>query len=163
MDELVIARAVHVLGVVFWIGGVAMVTTVLLPTLAGMQSVAEAVKFFSRFRQRFAAQARISTLLVGISGFYMIYALDIWQRFTQWQYWWMHAMVLVWLFFSVMLFVMEPRSRRQATASSQLPERTEVSSDVFVRIQRKHLFLLIVSLLTIAGAVAGSHGWLIGF
>lgn len=163
MDELVIARALHVLGVVFWIGGVAMVTTVLLPTLAGMQSAAEAMKFFSRFRQRFAAQARISTLLVGVSGFYMVHALDVWQRFTQWQYWWMHAMVLVWLFFSVMLFILEPRNRRRMTASTQLPEQSAIMPETFIRIQRKHLFLLILSLLTIAGAVAGSHGWLIGF
>jgi uncharacterized membrane protein len=31
MDELVIARAIHIVGVVLWIGGVAFVTTVLLP------------------------------------------------------------------------------------------------------------------------------------
>jgi uncharacterized membrane protein len=157
MDDIVIARVLHVLGVVLWIGGVAMVTFVLLPNLARMQSATDAMAFFSRFRQRFAAQARIYTLLVGLSGFYMVYALNIWQRFMQWQYWWMHTMVLIWLLFSVMLFVMEPRSRRQAATSTQ----TGVSPETFVRIQRKHLFLLILSLLTIAGAVAGSHGWLI--
>ncbi len=93
-----------------------MVTFVLLPTLARMQSPTDAMAFFSRFRQRFAAQARSSTLIVGLSGFYMVYILDAWQRFMQWQYWWMHTMVLIWLLFSVMLFVMEPRSRRQAAA-----------------------------------------------
>lgn len=157
MDDIVFARVLHVLGVVLWIGGVAMVTFVLLPNLARMQSAVEAMAFFSRFRQRFAAQARIYTLLVGLSGFYMVYALNVWQRFMQWQYWWMHTMVLIWLLFSVMLFVMEPRSRRQPTASAQ----KDVSSETFVRIQHKHLFLLLLSLITIAGAVAGSHGWLI--
>lgn len=158
MDEFVFARALHVLGVVLWIGGVAMVTTVLLPILARMQSAAEAMEFFSRFRQRFAAQARFATLVVGLSGFYMVYVLDAWQRFTQWQYWWMHTMVLIWLLFSVMLFVMEPRSRRSQTGA---PVQTNVSPETFVKIQRKHMFLLILSLITIAGAVAGSHGWLI--
>ena len=158
MDEFVFARVLHVLGVVLWIGGVAMVTTVLLPTLARMQSATEAMAFFDRFRRQFAAQARFSTLVVGLSGFYMVYVLDAWQRFTQWQYWWMHTMVLIWLLFSVMLFVMEPRGRRsQATA----PVQTNVSAETFVNIQRKHLFLLILSLITIAGAMAGSHGWLI--
>jgi uncharacterized membrane protein len=157
MDDIVFARVLHVLGVVLWIGGVAMVTFVLLPNLARMQSAAEAMVFFSRFRQRFAAQARFYTLLVGLSGFYMMYALNVWQRFMQWQYWWMHTMVLIWLLFSVMLFIMEPRSRRQAAASPQ----KEVLPETFVRIQRKHLFLLLLSLITIAGAVAGSHGWLI--
>ncbi len=159
MDEFVLARVLHVLGVVLWIGGVAMVTTVLLPTLARMQSTAEAMAFFGQFRCRFAAQARFSTLLVGITGFYMIYVLDAWQRFTQWQYWWMHAMVLMWLLFSAMLFIVEPRDRRrQATDASK---QKHISPEVFIRIQRKHLMLLVLSLITIAGAIAGSHGWLI--
>lgn len=158
MDEFVLARVLHVLGVVLWIGGVAMVTTVLLPTLARMQSPAEAMEFFVRFRQRFAAQARASTLIVGLSGFYMVYLLDAWHRFMQWQYWWMHTMVLIWLLFSVMLFVMEPRGRRNLAAA---PAQKDISAEKFISIQRKHLFLLIMSLITIAGAVAGSHGWLI--
>ena len=35
MDELTVARALHVLGVVLWIGGVGFVTTVLLPAVGG--------------------------------------------------------------------------------------------------------------------------------
>lgn len=134
-----------------------MVTFVLLPTLARMQPATDAMAFFSRFRQRFAAQARFSTLIVGLSGFYMVHALNAWPRFMQWQYWWMHMMVVIWIFFSVMLFVMEPRGRRQGAT----PVQQDVSPETFAKIQRKHLFLLILSLLTIAGAVAGSHGWLI--
>lgn len=158
MDEFVFARVLHVLGVVLWMGGVAMVTTVLLPALARMQPATEAMVFFEQFKRRFAAQARFSTLFVGLTGFYMVYVLDAWHRFTQWQYWWMHTMVLIWLLFSVMLFVMEPRGRRRQTNASV---QTNVSAETFVRIQRKHLVLLMLSLLTIAGAVAGSHGWLI--
>jgi uncharacterized membrane protein len=33
MDDVLIARALHVLAVVIWIGGVAMVTTVVLPAV----------------------------------------------------------------------------------------------------------------------------------
>jgi uncharacterized membrane protein len=33
MDDVTIARALHVLSVVLWIGGVGFVTTVLLPTV----------------------------------------------------------------------------------------------------------------------------------
>ena len=33
MDDVVIARALHVLGVVVWIGGVSMVTTIALPAI----------------------------------------------------------------------------------------------------------------------------------
>lgn len=157
MSEYVLARVIHVLSVVLWIGGVAMVTTVLLPTLARMQSPSEAMAFFERFRCRFAAQARYTTLLVGLSGFYMVYVLDAWHRFTEWQYWWMHTMVFIWIVFSVMLFVFEPRARRR---QSDMPVQA-VSANTFSKIQRMHWVLLILSLITIAGAVAGSHGWLL--
>lgn len=159
MDEFILARVIHVLSVVLWIGGVAMVTTVLLPTLARMQSPAEAMTFFANFRRRFATQARYTTLLVGLSGFYMVYVLDAWHRFAAWQYWWMHTMVFIWLVFSVMLFVMEPRARRRQSQSSTPVQN--VSADTFVKIQRMHWILLSLSLITVAGAVAGSHGWLL--
>ena len=157
MDDFVLPRVVHVLSVVLWIGGVAMVTLILLPVLQQMASPKEAMAFFSNFRRRFAAQARLTTLLVGISGFYMTFVLDAWHRFTQWQYWWMHTMVLIWLLFTFMLFVVEPKSRKQTEA----PALQNITAQTLVNVQRKHMRLLILSLITIAGAVAGSHGWLI--
>ena len=157
MDEFALARTLHVLGVVLWIGGVAMVTTVLLPTLSQLRPASDELAFFDRFRRRFARQARYTTLLVGFSGFYMIYVLNAWHRFTEWHYWWMHAMVFIWLIFTIMLFVMEPRARRaQQTAPAQLNSEKKLT-----KLQRVHWILLILSLITVAGAVAGSHGWLI--
>lgn len=156
MDDFVLARVVHVLSVVLWIGGVAMVTLILLPVLKQMSSPGDAMVFFTSFRRRFAAQARITTLLVGLSGFYMTFILDAWYRFIQWQYWWMHSMVLIWLLFTFMLFVAEPKSRKQVKSPPQ-----NITMQTFSAIQRKHMILLVLSLLTIAGAVAGSHGWLI--
>lgn len=155
MDEFVFARVLHVLGVVFWIGGVAMVTTVLLPTVAKMKSIEERVEFFELLESRFARQARLTTLLVGVSGFYMVHILDAWSRFTELQYWWMHAMVLVWGVFTLMLFVLEPWVLHQWFAS----RARNKSVQTFALIQRLHWFLLSISLITIAGAVAGSHGW----
>ncbi len=159
MDEFIFARVLHVLSVVLWIGGVAMVTTVLLPVLSQTKTVSERMVFFERFRCRFAAQARYTTLIVGLSGFYMVHVLDAWHRFMLLNYWWMHAMVLIWLVFSVMLFILVPLAKRR-----QLLEVTEqslvVSEKAFVKIQRMHWILLILSLITVAGAVAGSHGWL---
>jgi uncharacterized membrane protein len=157
MDEFALARTLHVLGVVLWIGGVAMVTTVLLPTLSRLRPASDALAFFDRFRRRFARQARYTTLLVGLSGFYMIYVLNAWHRFTEWHYWWMHAMVFIWLIFTIMLFVIEPRARRaQHTVPAQLDSEKKLT-----KLQRVHWILLLLSLITVAGAVAGSHGWLI--
>ncbi len=68
MNEFVLARVLHVLGVVLWIGGVAMVTTVLLPSVRRMKTPEERVAFFEAVERRFASQARGTTLLTGLTG-----------------------------------------------------------------------------------------------
>ncbi|BCT68620.1 hypothetical protein [Nitrosospira sp. NRS527] len=157
MDEFAFARVVHVLGVVLWIGGVAMVTTVLIPAMAQMRSASERTEFFARIEGRFAPQARFVTLLVGLSGFYMVHFLNAWSRFAELGFWWMHAMVLVWLIFTLMLFVVEPLVlRKQAPKTAQ-----HDAEKTFRRMRRMHWILLGLSLVTIAGAVAGSHGWML--
>jgi uncharacterized membrane protein len=158
VDEFVLARVLHVLGVVLWIGGVAMVTTVLFPVLAPMKTATERMDFFHRFRRRFAIQARFTTLIVGVTGFYMVHVMDAWHRFMTLHYWWMHAMVLVWVIFTMMLFVMMPLAQRRQQQGKQSSAMLEKS---FVKIQRMHRILLVLSLITVAGAVAGSHGWLL--
>lgn len=152
-----VARAVHVIGVVFWIGGVAMVTTVLLPAVARLGADEDALAFFERLERGFGRQARWTTALVGASGFYLVIALDLWHRFLEPRYWWMGAMVAVWAIFTLLLFVLEPlvlhrwfeaRARSDAQGTLRL-------------VTRLHWVLLILSLITIAGAVAGSHGVLL--
>jgi uncharacterized membrane protein len=54
MDDVAIARALHVLAIVWWIGGVAMVTMVLLPNARASQT---GVALFQMAERRFAAQA----------------------------------------------------------------------------------------------------------
>lgn len=156
MDKLIVARAIHVVGVVLWIGGVAFVTTVLLPAVRRMKSPQDRVSFFERIERNFAWQSRVTTLLVGVSGFYITAAWNLWSRFESPGYWWMHAMVFVWAVFTVMLFVAEPLflHRWFITRAKEEPEST------FLLIERMHRILLTVSLLTVLGAVAGSHGWL---
>src|SRR5687768_10499129 len=99
-----LARAAHVLGVVLWIGGVAMVTTVLLPALSKRSADADALALFERLEQDFGRQARWTTALVGITGFYLAVALDLWHRFAEPRYWWMSAMVAIWAIFTLLLF-----------------------------------------------------------
>ena len=154
MDDFLLARVVHVLGVVLWIGGVAFVTTILLPGMKKVATPAERVIMFERMESDFAWQARLTTLLTGASGFYMLYILDAWERFSDPSYWWLHAMLAIWLIFTMMLFVLEPLVlhklfERRARAN---PEGT------LAMIQRLHWVLLSTSLITVAGAVAGVHG-----
>jgi uncharacterized membrane protein len=154
MDDVTIARVLHVVGVVLWIGGVGFVTSVLLPAVRRIQDPQERVAFFEQIEGKFAVQAKVTTLMVGVSGFYIIAAWDLWSRFETAAYWWMHAMVLVWLLFTVILFIAEPLflHRWFLTKARQEPEGT------FRLIEKLHWFLLAISTLTILGAVAGSHG-----
>lgn len=155
MVDFTIARVVHILSVVLWIGGVSMVTSVIIPAVKRMKSPEERAETFEKIEGRFSLQAKITTILTGLSGFYMLYVLDGWHRFLELRYWWLHAMVLVWLIFSLVLFVFEPfvLHRLYRKYAKTAPEKT------FRLLQRGHWILLILSLLTIAGAVAGSHGW----
>ena len=154
MTDFAVARVLHVLAVVLWIGGVGMVTTVLLPSIRGLYPPAQRFAAFHALEARFARQARITTAIAGASGFYMVWRLAAWDRFHTPGFWWMHAMVMTWLVFTLMLFVIEPLflerllSRRAAVA----PEAT------FRLVERLHRGLLGLSLLTVAGAVAGSLG-----
>src|SRR5688572_30794462 len=154
MDTSGIARAIHVLAVVLWIGGVAMVTTVLLPAVQRQIKNVEQVEFFERLESRFAAQARWTTLLAGVTGFWLVWRFDLWARFAEARFWWMHAMVAVWALFTLMLFVLEPLYLHRA-----LRERSRRDpAGTLALILRFHWVLLLLSLVTVFGAVAGSHG-----
>ena len=73
-----------------------------------MKDPQDRVSFFERVERNFAWQARVTTLLVGVSGIYITTVWDLWSRFESPGYWWMHAMVFVWIVFIVVLFVAEP-------------------------------------------------------
>ena len=149
MDTVTIARIIHILSIVFWIGGVAMVTTVVTPLINK-----NGFDIFDKVEHNFSKQAKISTLLAGISGFYMIYELNIWSRFFSLDFWWMHAMVLIWTLFTLVLFIFEPLflDKLFRKYSSSHPKETARFISVF------HWVLLLLSLLTISGAMYGVHG-----
>ena len=95
MEQYIIGRVLHVLGVVLWIGGVAMVTTVLLPVSRSKKRPEERVAFFERIESRFAWQARVTILLTGITGIWMLSLIDSWSRYQSLSFWWLHAMTAV--------------------------------------------------------------------
>lgn len=154
MDSLTIARALHVLAIVHWIGGVAMVTLVLLPVIRNHVSPEKRLAMFEMIEGRFAFQARISTLIAGGTGLYMTHAYGAWYRLADPGFWWMHAMVAVWAIFSVVLFIVEPLflHRWFNERATRDPEGT------FRIVQRMHVLLLTASLITVGAAVLGAHG-----
>lgn len=86
MEYITFARVLHVLAVVLWIGGVAMVTTVLIPAIKKLKSKEDQIHTFEQIEGRFALQAKITTLITAITGFYMMYELDAWDRYLDVRY-----------------------------------------------------------------------------
>lgn len=154
--SLALARVLHVVGVVLWIGGVAFVTTVVIPTLRRLPSGEERLRLFEAIEGRFAVQARVVTLVTGVAGVYMVQGLGAWGRYLDLSFWWLHLMTLVWLIFTLVLFVLEPLFlHRWFRAFAQRD-----SDSAFRLLHRFHVLLLTVSLIAIAGAVAGVRGFL---
>jgi uncharacterized membrane protein len=152
MADLALARVLHVLAVVLWIGGVAMVTMVVLPAARAARDPEQ----FLRVERRFATQARWSVIVAGASGLYLVERMGLWPRFAEARFWWMHAMVALWLAYALALFVLEPFFLRARFAA-----RLQRDPDgALQRMYRHHWLVLGLSLLTVAGAAAGSHALL---
>ena len=149
-DHFVIARVIHIIAVVLWIGGVAFVTTVLIPTIRTSQTPTERLSTFELLESKFSLQAKVTTTAAGLSGFYMLHVTNAWSSAQ----WWIYLMMLVWLIFSIVLFILEPLFLHQwfHQKARENPEKS------FLVLQLMHVLLLLVSLAAIAGGVAGAHG-----
>lgn len=150
-----LARILHVLAIVIWIGGVSMVTVVIIPAIKKMKKKENQMESFEQIEGRFAVVAKVMTIVTGITGFYMIHYLGAWDRYFSVKYWWIHAMTLVWLIFSLILFVLEPFVLHRLFRKYM----NENSRKTFEIMHRVHWVLLIFSMLAILGVVAGGHGW----
>jgi uncharacterized membrane protein len=72
MDNIALARALHVLAIVIWIGGVSMATTVVLPAVRRGYLGADRLRALQAIERRFVWQARTAIIVVALSGLYMI-------------------------------------------------------------------------------------------
>lgn len=155
MDDVALARALHVLGVVIWIGGASMATTVILQALRHGDLGDNRLAVFEAVEHRFIWQARIAVLVVGLTGLYMTWRFDLWGRFHSLSFWWMHAMVGVWLLFAFVLFIGEPFILKR-----HFHHWVKTDPDLaFLWLHRVHWLLVGLAWITVIGAVAGSHGW----
>lgn len=153
MDDLLLARALHVLAIVTWIGGLAFVTLVILPSARRAATAAQALAIFEAAEAPFSRIARWAVALAGASGFWLLDGLHLWYRFTDPHFWWMHAMAGLWSIFMLALFVLEPLWLHRAFHRWALlqPDRA------FAWALWLHRLLLLAATVTIAGAVMGSH------
>lgn len=151
----VLARTLHVIAVVLWIGGVAFVTTVLIPSIRNLPTATDRLTLFETLEGKFAFQAKMTTLVTGISGYYMLDFMNAWDRYQHMQFWWLHLMTLVWAIFTLVLFVLEPLVLHRWFHQQAVKN----SDNAFLWLHRMHKVLLTLSLIAVFGAVAGSHGF----
>ena len=156
IDDLALARAIHVLAVVHWIGGMAAVTTIVLPHARRLPDANAAIASFETFERPFARQARVSVTLTGLSGFYMLWRLAAWERFQAPAFWWLHLMLALWILFVLMLFVLEPLGIDRLFRSYARREQERA----FALAARLHWVALLIATLTIGAGVLGAHGYL---
>ncbi|MFA6220496.1 MAG: DUF4149 domain-containing protein [Erythrobacter sp.] len=152
MDDFTLARVVHVVSIVGWIGGVWFVTFVVMPAIARSEAPDDRLHAFHKIEQCFSVQAKVWVLLAGASGFWMTWRGNMWWRFAEPAYWWMLAMFALWLLFFLMLFVAEPLVLHRRMDESPTPERE------FRLMVRTHRILSVFALITTLGAMAGAHG-----
>jgi len=154
-DYFIVARALHVIGVVIWIGGVAFVTTVLIPALKKMTDTRNRLELFEQLEGKFGFQAKIASLITGVSGYYMLDVMNAWNRYQHLQFWWMHLMTFIWVVFTVVLFILEPLILHRWFRD----QATKESKNAFAWLHGMHKILLTFSILAVLGAVAGAHGF----
>ena len=153
-DWAALARALHVAAIVHWIGGLMFVTFVVLPML-GDRPPADRAAGFAAVERRFAGQARISVALAGVTGFYLLHALDLWSAIKDPQMWRLAAMLALWTLFAVMLFIAEP-----LFLHGWFDRRAAVDPlGAHALLTRMHRILTTFALVTIIGTVAGAHGF----
>lgn len=155
MNTLILARAIHILSIVIWIGGVGFVTAILIPTIRRYAHDKLQLTPFHAIENYFTLISRVVVILVGVSGVYMIEALSAWGRFTEARYFWMHAMVLLWLMFAFALFIIEP-------FFSKNHGRIIKDQCTIIHLRKTEIvywIVFILSLVTIFISVLGAHGF----
>ena len=154
INDFAIARALHVLALVHWIGGVALVTTIVLPRARALANAHDALAAFKAFEGPFAAQARVSILLVGLSGFYMLIKSQAWTLLLDPAFWWLALMVVVWTAFALIVFVLEPLVVNRLFHDYALRNKDRAFSLAI----RLHAAALTISCVAIVAGVLGSQG-----
>jgi uncharacterized membrane protein len=157
IDDVEIARALHVVFVAHWFGGVAFVTLVALPLARSCGDAENGWALFEAIESRFAAQVRVSIPLAGATGLWMAWRLDMWSLFGAVAFWWMDAMVMLWALFMVIVFVVGPLAHKRIAAMA-----ARDPAALLIRLSRAHRVLLATGIVTIFGAVAGAHGGMFG-
>jgi uncharacterized membrane protein len=150
---LPLLTAIHVLGVVIWIGGVAFVTIIVFPMLLRMEDSIEKMILFQGIEHRFAKIAKISVAAVGITGTWMLRITGEWKTLFSVEGLGPTLMLIVWTFY-VLVLLFEARLFKVLFSGGAEQD----TSRVFFRLSVFHWVVLGLSLLAIGVGVWAGHG-----
>ncbi|NVK18005.1 MAG: hypothetical protein HWE30_04855 [Methylocystaceae bacterium] len=155
MDEVTLARIIHVLGVIIWGGGIGFLVIILMPRLRSNPTPSLQFQFFLSVARPFAAWMRYVSLAVGLSGFAMLHFLSGWDRYLDFTtYWWVHLMTATWLVYSALLLRQFINTRRKCT-----PQLDDAAATFRLhKVSRMQRNLFILTVITAASALYGVHG-----
>jgi len=145
--------AVHVLGVVVWIGGVAFVTMIVFPMITRMEDSFDKILFFQGIEHRFAGIAKSAVAVVGLTGGWLLYLTGEWRILFSMAGIGPTLMVLVWTFYLFVL-LFEGRIFKMIFKGSAQQDPVKI----FSLLSRFHWVVLGLSLLTIGVGVWAGHG-----
>lgn len=150
---LPLVLAIHVLGVVIWIGGVAFVTLIVFPMIIRMEGSLEKMVFFQGIEHRFAKIAKLSVFIVGLTGAWLLHLTDEWDILFEFSGIGPTLMLIVWTFYVLILFL-EGRLFKLIFRGKAQPDTSKVFSILTVF----HWVVLSLSLLAIGVGVWSGHG-----
>jgi len=148
-----ILTAVHVLGVVVWIGGVAFVTMIVFPMITRMENSLEKVLFFQGMEHRFARIAKSSVVVVGLTGGWLLYVTGEWHILFSIAGMGPTLMLIVWTFYLFVLLFEGKIFKMIFGGKAQ-----QNTDKVFSLLSRFHWVVLGLSLLTVGVGVWTGHG-----
>lgn len=109
-------RCLRALVVDFWVAGVALLATAVLPATVSWCTARVRLEQFEAIARRFVPGRREATPVAAATGLFLMNRLTVLSRFGFAEFWWMHALVGPWAF-SCTYYSNSTRSSRLARRS----------------------------------------------
>ncbi len=147
-----VITAMHVVTVLLWIGGVSFVTIIIFPMLVRMGDSLEKVLMFQSVENVFVRLARYYVVVVGITGFLLLYLTDQFSKLFTMETLGITFMLIVWGLYSfILLFERKIFAKLFADSKKYDPDK------IMVRLSRGHWVILALSLAAVFMGVLVNH------
>ena len=149
---LTILLIIHVICVIVWIGGVTFVTTVVFPMMYRTEGSLEKALLFQGVEHRFVAMVKWLIAIVGVTGFYLLYAKYGFGILLMRQGIGVMIMLVAWAFYTTVLL----SERKLFARIFADPEKIDMNKALRM-INVMHWVLLTVSYSAVAAGVWFGH------